>query len=576
MTKKEPTYQVVLDTLAIFPLYLAFLITVEVLKIYMQQFWHAITKIKDSLSYQFKLDKKKCKVDVEVFLDILQICPRLPNQEFVIPPSSDPEIVSFIKEIRTFSAIINRCLSGKTTGLDKIKLSRAQILWGIFHNNNVDYVKLLWEDFIFQIDNRNTSAARKENMPYPRFTKAIIQHFIYKDKSISIRNRQSMHTVQDDSILGSLKFVSKTEEYQMYGALIPAGMTNRKMRDSTAYKTYLAFATRAATPKKARQYKKPASPSKKKTLVIVEEPVKKTAKKPTARRQSAGVQIRDTPAALLEEAQLKKAIKRSKRETNIHQAGGSGDGVGLELKVPDEPKGKSINTSEGTGLKPRVPDVSKAYSSKNDEEYDHINKEMYDDVNVNLKDVEPIDEGKGNEEMNDAEKATTTAAPARVASSSRSVSSNYGSIFLNLDNISSVETKIISMLDVQVQHENLRSVLKQVYSDLSISSEDNYCDTTDYAIHDENLGSTITEYEEKLMDELEWGHDVSRLKPVATHICTNECPHATNTTTNDVIVNDPNKGKAIVDTEPAIVETHINDFTHDESSSLCVLLQVLQ
>ncbi|GKC99264.1 hypothetical protein Tco_1169539 [Tanacetum coccineum] len=195
------------------------------------------------------MDKKKCKVDVEVFLDILQICPRLPNQEFVIPPSSDPEIVSFIKEIRTFSAIINRCLSGKTTGLDKIKLSRAQILWGIFHNNNVDYVKLLWEDFIFQIDNRNTSAARKENMPYPRFTKAIIQHFIYKDKSISMRNRQSMHTVQDD---------------------------------------------RAATPKKARQFKKPVSPSKKKTLVIVEEPVKKNAKKPTARRQSAGVQIRDT------------------------------------------------------------------------------------------------------------------------------------------------------------------------------------------------------------------------------------------------------------------------------------------
>ncbi|GKA19526.1 hypothetical protein Tco_0699441 [Tanacetum coccineum] len=110
-----------------------------------------------------------------------------------------------------------------------------------------------------------------------------------------------------------------------------------------------------------------------------------------------------------------------------------------------------------------------------DEEYDRINEEMYDDVNVELKDAELIDEGKGDEEMTDAEKvnpeleevnqeveraqvqdeaqATTTADPAQVASSSRSVSSNYGSIFLNLDNISSVETKIISMLDVQVQHE---------------------------------------------------------------------------------------------------------------------------
>ncbi|GJZ65274.1 hypothetical protein Tco_0621970 [Tanacetum coccineum] len=39
------------------------------------------------------------------------------------------------------------------------------------------------------------------------------------------------------------------------------------------------------------------------------------------------------------------------------------------------------------------------------------------------------------------------------SSSSLSISSNYGSIFLNLDNITSAETKIISMLDVQVQQE---------------------------------------------------------------------------------------------------------------------------
>ncbi|GJY36194.1 nucleic acid-binding, OB-fold protein [Tanacetum coccineum] len=109
-----------------------------------------------------------------------------------------------------------------------------------------------------------------------------------------------------------------------------------------------------------------------------------------------------------------------------------------------------------------------------------------------------------------------------------------------------------------------RSIQKIVYSDLSISSPDNYCDTTDYAIHDENLGSTISEYEEKPMDEL-------ILKPAATHICTNEVPYAPNTSTNDFIGNDPNKGKAIVDVEPVVVETHVNDFTHDESSSLAEL-----
>ncbi|GKD62101.1 hypothetical protein Tco_1299610 [Tanacetum coccineum] len=147
-TQKEPTYQVVLNSLGLSPLYLTFLITSEVPKIYMHQFWHTITKIKNSSSYKFKLDKKQCKIDVEVFHEILQICPRLLNQEFDAPPS-DEETVTFIKELghksdiksiidvvvdqmhqpwRTFASIINKCLSRKITGLDKIRLSRAQIL----------------------------------------------------------------------------------------------------------------------------------------------------------------------------------------------------------------------------------------------------------------------------------------------------------------------------------------------------------------------------------------------------------------------------------------------------------------
>ncbi|GJV09357.1 hypothetical protein Tco_1347013 [Tanacetum coccineum] len=118
------------------------------------------------------------------------ICLILPNQEFVELPSEE-ELLSFIKELgysgkcdmlsaihtdqmhqpwRTFVAIINRCISGKTTGLDRLMESRAQILWGMYNQNNVDYVALLWEDFMYQADNREISSTRKEHMPYPRFT----------------------------------------------------------------------------------------------------------------------------------------------------------------------------------------------------------------------------------------------------------------------------------------------------------------------------------------------------------------------------------------------------------------------
>nr|GEV38033.1 retrovirus-related Pol polyprotein from transposon TNT 1-94 [Tanacetum cinerariifolium] len=375
-----------------------------------------VSKIKDYFSYQFKLDKKKCRVDVEVFRDILQISHRLPNQEFVEPHSSDEEIVSFIKELgykgdiesvtevitdhmhqpwRTFTAVINRCFSGKT-------IDRQQ----------------------------KHQFYKKGEYALSKIHKAIIQHFISKDKSISMRNRLFMHTVQYDSILGSLKFVSKTDDYQAYRALIPIKMTNLKMRNSPAYMTFLAYATGAIPPKKARKFKKHASPSKKKPFVAVEEPVEKPAKKPAARLQSTSVQIRDTlgvsvskkkapakderskgielmsEAALLEEALLKKAIKRNKRETDIHQASGLSEGAGLESDVLDEPKGISIDTSEGTSLKPGVPDVSKADSFESDDDEEETQEDEYvhtpeDYVPTNDETNDIEGDGKDDEEMTD-------------------------------------------------------------------------------------------------------------------------------------------------------------------------------
>ncbi|GKA18312.1 hypothetical protein Tco_0698149 [Tanacetum coccineum] len=281
---------------------------------------NTIKKIKDTDAYRFKLDKKKFRIDTEVFCEILQICPRLPNQDFV-EPHPEEEMVPFIKELgytgkcdmlseihtdhmhqpwRTFAIIINRCISGKSSGLDRLRPSRAQILWGMYNKNNVDFVALLWEDFMFQADNRDISTARKENMPYPRFTKVIINHFISKDKTISMRNQINIHIVCSDTLLGTLKFVSKTQEYQKYGALIPKEMINQAIKDSKAYKTYLSFAIGQATTKKARKFKKNASPSKKLSPVLEEEHAKKLkqAKKPAKKSTTvptAGVIIRDTP-----------------------------------------------------------------------------------------------------------------------------------------------------------------------------------------------------------------------------------------------------------------------------------------
>ncbi|GJX78872.1 hypothetical protein Tco_0327021 [Tanacetum coccineum] len=94
-TSGSAQFLVTLDALKLSPCYPAFLITVEVREVYMHQFWTTIQKVKDTDAYRFKLDKKKFRVDTKIFDEILQICPKNLNQDFIAPPSEE-ELVTFI------------------------------------------------------------------------------------------------------------------------------------------------------------------------------------------------------------------------------------------------------------------------------------------------------------------------------------------------------------------------------------------------------------------------------------------------------------------------------------------------
>ncbi|GJX45243.1 hypothetical protein Tco_0261919 [Tanacetum coccineum] len=316
------------------------------------QFWNCIYKHDDF--YRFKIDKKKrFKLTLEVFRDILQICPRVQGRDFD-PLPSEEDTVSFLRDLghtgvinslndvivdqmhqpwRTFAALINRSLSGKTTGLDKLRLSRAQIIWGMFYQKNIDYVELLWEDFTYQIDNKDFKKQEK----------------------------------------------------------IPA------MKESKACKTYLGFAIGAVPPKAARKFKK-ASPSKKDNVPIPEDeqPVKKgkrlkTAAKKSAYKPATSIVIREPgvetkskrkekekvdvahgkgiellfDVSLTEKAQIKEVRKKSLRD--FHKTHPSGSGT-----VAEDPlrftKITPPVTSEGTGDIPGVPDVTNDDSSESESE----------------------------------------------------------------------------------------------------------------------------------------------------------------------------------------------------------------
>nr|GEX62518.1 hypothetical protein [Tanacetum cinerariifolium] len=245
---------------------------------------------------------------------------------------------------RTFAAIINRCISGKQQDLTMLLCSGR----------------------------------------------------LHIDKTISMRNIIKLHKFCDDSLLGTLKFVSKTQDYRQYGALILNDMINQDIKDSEAYKTYYDFPTRKVPPRKARKYKKVASPLRNLSPVKEAKHVKKGKRVKRHAKNSTTVAItgvvkRDTPGvsvskkkapdktdrskgieilsdvALSKADQLKEATKRSKKDFHISQACGSYDGTDFESGVPDEQQRKTSSRDERTSTKPGIPDVP-TYDSESENE----------------------------------------------------------------------------------------------------------------------------------------------------------------------------------------------------------------
>ncbi|GJQ96097.1 hypothetical protein Tco_0007236 [Tanacetum coccineum] len=290
-----------------------------------------------------------------------------------------------------------------------------------------------------------------------------------------------------------------------------------------------------------------ALPSKNLSPVLEEEPAKKhkKAKKPAKKSNvvpTTGVVIKDTPgvsvskkkapakgdrgkgmellsdAALLEAAQVKEALQKSKKDSNRLHASGSGDRVGSQPKVLDELQDKTTGTDEGTGTKPGVPnlknrsrfginndvgdDVSKGddddadgdsdndasdnertdsdeeenpnltlkddkeeetqddeyvqtpdyYVPTGEETNDDIidfNEEEYDELYKDV-DVKSLDAEREKEGQDDVHVTLTTTQKTEGSMQSSSVSSDFASKFLNLDNVPPADNEVASMMKVKI------------------------------------------------------------------------------------------------------------------------------
>ncbi|GJU38482.1 retrovirus-related pol polyprotein from transposon TNT 1-94 [Tanacetum coccineum] len=153
------------------------------------------------------------------------------------------------------SMLISFCLTGKTSGNDKPRHHVLQMLWGIVTRTNVDYAKLLWEEFVQAIKiffayraclNVPTNKPTPQVIPYCRFTKLIIFY-------LGIHPQRRKDKVFRKSILKEL--------------------ITEAIQNSSYYQQYLEMVARKPTTKEGGQ-KKTSSKADKPTLVKKPAPAK--------------------------------------------------------------------------------------------------------------------------------------------------------------------------------------------------------------------------------------------------------------------------------------------------------------
>nr|GEU68635.1 hypothetical protein [Tanacetum cinerariifolium] len=152
----------------------------------------------------------------------------------------------------------------------------------------------------------------------------------------------------DDHMFTTCKLVSRHQNTQQFGAILPVELTNEAIKNSKSYKEYYAIASGAEPPKTKASIRKKQSSSKTtmppltatgkrlKTLAKVGKPAKE--KQPAKSSKAKGLTVL-SEVALTEAEQMKLAIKRSLTQTHISHASESGtdEGTGILLRVPDVP-----------------------------------------------------------------------------------------------------------------------------------------------------------------------------------------------------------------------------------------------
>ncbi|GJX78858.1 retrovirus-related pol polyprotein from transposon TNT 1-94 [Tanacetum coccineum] len=354
-----------------------------------ETFQVVIDIIKNSTCFKgFTISVDKCRVDAEVFRKILDTCPRAEGEEFT-ELQNDDDTLTFLIDLGykgplhkytnmyvdrmsqpwgTLAAIINKCLSEKTVRNDKLRKSRIDIMLGMFYRENVDYPELIWEDFSYQLDHMREIKSRHKichSLDSPKLSS------ITSSNNISLSSTSNINT-----IIQSRMMLDSPQEEQRQRFTRKEDSNNIIHDPDVALELGKSISlTEAADEEAARQVHATHA------RIVAE-----SAPKPAKRRSSDPSQkLKGVQSLIPEEkeaADTMKALKESKKTGRRHSGtGGSSEGTGLILGVPDEEK-----------------DISEAnvifeWGSKNESEHSDDSQLNFDDEEKKDKDGNVDDKG---------------------------------------------------------------------------------------------------------------------------------------------------------------------------------------
>ncbi|GJZ92095.1 hypothetical protein Tco_0664160 [Tanacetum coccineum] len=222
--------------------------------IYMAQFWHTLKEDGSKYRLTFMLDKKELSLTLDDFRTIFHLPQaNANNHDSFVPPPSFLDMVPFYKqqlgftmELKTSSSfkttgllqpwqtlcmIFSKCLTTRVTGWDQPPLQIMKMMYCFANDIHVDYAKILWEGLYHSLHHPTSL------IPYPRFTKIIISHYMTSFPDISRRARDKYHNPKDDDIMKNIFNPGRYKD--KVGMKIPDWMISEEMKHTEHYQMYV-------------------------------------------------------------------------------------------------------------------------------------------------------------------------------------------------------------------------------------------------------------------------------------------------------------------------------------------------